>query len=177
MLCRLASLRLRIVVEKEVSVVELHLEDRQRTNAWSLLASCDLGVLRAWCTVYYASKGWRLGGSHFRAVRELTVRGLTLLHSFVAIGLALDDLLAASLKRITAKALATSAEVSCSGCIVGVELVVAVDAVLLIEPLLALMAAASVFGLEYVREPPVAASEMAAMGSVGCVNMHVMSCW
>ena len=55
MLCRLASLRLRIVVEKEVSVVELHLEDRERANAWSLLAPGDLGVLWAWCTVYYAS--------------------------------------------------------------------------------------------------------------------------
>ena len=105
-------------------------------------------VGQSWSAVRCSSHGWWLRGARLCAVGELGLCGLcSMLHPFVAIGLALDDLLATGLERIT-EILRMHSRPEMTISAMTVQLVVAVDPTFLIESLLALVAAIGIFGLE-----------------------------
>ena len=135
-----------ILADHEVSIVELHLKDRQRADVGCLLRSSERRmVVQIWRSFRHPCHGRWLRRAYLRTVREFAFHCLSVLHALVVIRLTLNDLLTASLERI-AEVLSASPEVSI--CTVAVELVVALDSILLTESLLALMTTMGILGLE-----------------------------
>ena len=165
MRCRVADLMFVVVVEQELAVVELHLEYGQRADARRLVSSRKRVVVQVGHAFRHSCHGRRLRGTNLGAVRELALRGLCVLYALVAVGLALDDLLAAGLERV-AEALRAGPEVSVRA--VAVQLVVGLDPVLLIESLLSLVAAVGILGLERLVHTQIVHGEMTMMRSVRC---------
>ena len=141
-----------LVVEHEVSVVELHLKYREWADVgwlWSSCCNCECRVVGQIRYAFRSScQGWWLRGADLRAVRELALSCLSsVFHPFIVIRLPLDDLLATGLERI-AEILRMHTRPEIARRAVAIQLVVPLNPSFLMESLLALVAAMGIFGLE-----------------------------